>query len=235
MNYCDFNIDSNLEQNCAFNGKIGYEELLIFNTYAFESVSFTDLQSGAFTFENPGNVVTSITPRTVPDTFDQPFSIAIVDARAVKFNGSSKSMNTGTTFNTTPKTLQFVIKNNGASVANAITKLKNGEFVVAAKRPGPYPTQDASAIPGVDDYNASMIELFGIESKMRVTACEQILSGDDADASYYGGWLVTMQCTELSDAIYYIDNATSSTGIEASNVETAWANLASLDWNHPEP
>lgn len=236
MNYCDFNIED-LDSPCEINGKFGYDELLIFSKYAIVGYSTNDITAGGFTYANPGNVVTALTPRTVATEPPVIFSTYVRDARAVKFASSAKSMSGGTTFNTTQKTLQFVIKNNGAAISNAITALKNSEFVVAAKRPAPY-LQHSAAMGMSDqqlsDYNASMIELFGLESKMRVTAVEQVLAGDDADGSYYGGYLVTLQCTEISDSIYYADNAISSTAIDASCVEKSWETLLNLTWDVQE-
>ena len=233
MNYCDFNIDS-LSQNCYLNGKLGFDEIIIFHKDALASMTFADITSGSFTFVNPGNVADSVTGASVSSAFAaaNTFSNLITDARAVKFNSSAKSMSGGTMYNTTQKTLQFVIKNNGADISAELTRLKNGEFVIAAKRPAPYadPTDANITATGASNYNAMMIELFGTETKMRCTACEQILAGEDADGGYYGGYLITMQCTELSDGVYYTHQATSNTGITAADVNASWNTLTALDW-----
>lgn len=222
MSYCNFKI-GDLNTSCEYNGKIGFDKLIIVNSDYITGFEKADTVGGSGgSMNNPGNIITGVSFITKPSS-DFVLLTEINDARAVSFNGSAKSMAGGTTYRTTQKTLQFVVKNNGSEIAKQITNLKNGKFVVFAKRPAPYEFitgQDAT-----DEQRSritSMIEVFGSENPMIVSACEQVLSGEDADGAYYGGWLVSLQTTELEDSIFYWGD---DNGISTNFIETMWSAL----------
>lgn len=94
----------------------------------------------------------------------------IVQGGKTPYTGSQQEMQEGTYQNTLTNTIQFVILNQGLTIANQIFALMNGEFVVVLQN------------------NNGTYQVYGIEAGLRASAMVRELYNDDT----LSGWLVTM-------------------------------------------
>ena len=108
----------------------------------------------------------------------------IVQGGKTPYTGSQQEMQEGTYQNTLTNTIQFVILNQGLTIANQIFALMNGDFVVVLQN------------------NNGTYQVYGIEAGLRASAMVRELYNDDT----LSGWLVTMTEENAVKGNLFIDS-----------------------------
>lgn len=108
----------------------------------------------------------------------------IVQGGKTPYNGTQQEMVEGTYQNTYTNTVQFVILNQGATTAEQVFALMNGEFVVILQN------------------NNDTYQVFGLEAGLRASAMIRELYSDDT----LSGWLVTMTEESAVKGNLFIDS-----------------------------